>query len=362
MRNRSLVLYLMILSVVAGLFAFVDLGRNEDPPFTIRTMVVPAVWPGATLDETLQQVAERIERKLQETDGVDVLRCDTRPRRHHHLRRPPRQRARRRGAGRLAAGPQRRRRHPAHHAAGCPAAPSSTTGSATSSASSTASPPTGSPIASSATTSTTAALELLPRSPDARRSRSWARRTSRSSSSSRGRGSRRWGSTTADLRRPRGAERGAPGRRRSTPGGEPHRCGSPAPSRPSTTFSRSPSIAGRPGDPARRHRRGAARLRRSAAAAAARSTASRRSGSPFPCARAATSSRWATTSPRRWRGIVADLPIGIEPHLVSDQPEVVRPPSATSSPALYQAIAIILVMSFLSLGGGPGRSWPWPSR
>jgi multidrug efflux pump len=78
LRNRSLVLYLMILSVVAGLFAFVELGRNEDPPFTIRTMVVQAVWPGATLDETLQQVAERIERKLQEMDGVDVLRSYTR--------------------------------------------------------------------------------------------------------------------------------------------------------------------------------------------------------------------------------------------------------------------------------------------
>jgi multidrug efflux pump subunit AcrB len=77
LRNRSLVLFLMILSVVGGIFAFVQLGRNEDPPFTIRTMVVQAVWPGATLDETLLQVAERIERKLQEMEGVDVLRSYT---------------------------------------------------------------------------------------------------------------------------------------------------------------------------------------------------------------------------------------------------------------------------------------------
>lgn len=76
--NRSLIAFLMILSIVGGLFAFVELGRNEDPPFTIRTMVVQAVWPGATLDETLDQVTERLERKLQEMDGVDVLRSYTR--------------------------------------------------------------------------------------------------------------------------------------------------------------------------------------------------------------------------------------------------------------------------------------------
>ncbi len=79
LRNRSIVAYLMLLSVLAGVLAFVKLGRNEDPAFTIRTMVVAAGWPGATLDDTVKQVTERIERQLQEVPGLDVLRSYTRP-------------------------------------------------------------------------------------------------------------------------------------------------------------------------------------------------------------------------------------------------------------------------------------------
>lgn len=76
--NRSVVIYLMLLSVVAGVMAFLNLGRAEDPPFTIKTMVVSAAWPGATLEETVSQVTERIERQLQETIGLDTLRSFTR--------------------------------------------------------------------------------------------------------------------------------------------------------------------------------------------------------------------------------------------------------------------------------------------
>ncbi|MFO1036238.1 MAG: efflux RND transporter permease subunit [Geminicoccaceae bacterium] len=79
LRHRSVVLFLMLLSVLAGVFAFIKLGRNEDPAFTIRTMVVGAAWPGATLDDTLKQVTERLERQLQEIPGLDVLRSYTRP-------------------------------------------------------------------------------------------------------------------------------------------------------------------------------------------------------------------------------------------------------------------------------------------
>jgi multidrug efflux pump subunit AcrB len=78
LRNRPLVAYLMIVAVVAGVAAFLGLGRNEDPAFTIKTMVVQAAWPGATLDETAKQVTERIERKLQELPGLDRLRSFTR--------------------------------------------------------------------------------------------------------------------------------------------------------------------------------------------------------------------------------------------------------------------------------------------
>jgi multidrug efflux pump subunit AcrB len=78
LRNRSLVVYFMIVAVLAGIAAFVGIGRNEDPAFTIKTMVVQAAWPGATLEDTAQQVTERIERKLQELPGVDTLRSLTR--------------------------------------------------------------------------------------------------------------------------------------------------------------------------------------------------------------------------------------------------------------------------------------------
>jgi multidrug efflux pump len=75
--NRSVVIYLMIAIVVAGALTFLRLGRAEDPVFTIRTMVVQAQWPGATLDETLLQVTERLERTLQEVPHLDVLRSYT---------------------------------------------------------------------------------------------------------------------------------------------------------------------------------------------------------------------------------------------------------------------------------------------
>jgi multidrug efflux pump subunit AcrB len=77
--NRSVVVYLMLMSVVAGVAAFFQLGRAEDPPFTFRTMVVSAAWPGATLEETMLQVTERLERTLQEVPNLDTLRSFTRP-------------------------------------------------------------------------------------------------------------------------------------------------------------------------------------------------------------------------------------------------------------------------------------------
>jgi multidrug efflux pump subunit AcrB len=78
-RNRSIVIFLMIGSLVAGSLTFLGLGRAEDPVFTIRTMVVQAQWPGATLDETMNQVTERLERRLQETPHLDNLRSYTSP-------------------------------------------------------------------------------------------------------------------------------------------------------------------------------------------------------------------------------------------------------------------------------------------
>ena len=79
LRHRSIAIYLMILAVAAGIFSYIKLGRNEDPSFVIKTMVVQAAWPGATIDETLNQVTERLERTLQETPKLDFIRSFTRP-------------------------------------------------------------------------------------------------------------------------------------------------------------------------------------------------------------------------------------------------------------------------------------------
>ncbi|MCE6960609.1 efflux RND transporter permease subunit [Cereibacter sphaeroides] len=79
LRSRQLTIYMMLVTVIAGAFAFINLGRDEDPSFTIKTMLVTAVWPGATLEETQTQLTDRLERQLQETTGLDALRSITRP-------------------------------------------------------------------------------------------------------------------------------------------------------------------------------------------------------------------------------------------------------------------------------------------
>jgi multidrug efflux pump len=79
LKHRSFIIFAMIAIVIAGLSSYFRLGRNEDPAFTFRTMIVQAAWPGATLDDTLTQLTERLERKLQETKGLDFLRSYTSP-------------------------------------------------------------------------------------------------------------------------------------------------------------------------------------------------------------------------------------------------------------------------------------------
>ncbi len=78
LKHRSLVVYMMMIAVVGGALSYFRLGRNEDPAFIIKTMVVQAAWPGATVEETMKQVTERLERHLQETPHLDFLRSFTR--------------------------------------------------------------------------------------------------------------------------------------------------------------------------------------------------------------------------------------------------------------------------------------------
>ena len=75
--QRSLVVYFMIVAVAAGVLSYYRLGRGEDPSFIIKTMVVQAAWPGATVEDTLKQVTERLERTLQETPHLDFIRSYT---------------------------------------------------------------------------------------------------------------------------------------------------------------------------------------------------------------------------------------------------------------------------------------------
>lgn len=77
LRHRSFVAYLMIAAAIAGYFAYMGLGREEDPPFTIKTMVVKTLWPGATTTETMLQVTDRIEKKLEEVASLDFVRSYT---------------------------------------------------------------------------------------------------------------------------------------------------------------------------------------------------------------------------------------------------------------------------------------------
>jgi len=76
-RHRSLVTYFMIVIAAAGIGSYFQLGRSEDPDFTVKTMVVQAAWPGATVGDTLQQITDRLERKLQETPDLDYLKSFT---------------------------------------------------------------------------------------------------------------------------------------------------------------------------------------------------------------------------------------------------------------------------------------------
>jgi multidrug efflux pump subunit AcrB len=77
LKQRSLTIFLMIVAVAAGIVSYFRLGRSEDPSFVIKTMVVQAAWPGATTEETLKQVTERLERTLEETPRLDFLRSFT---------------------------------------------------------------------------------------------------------------------------------------------------------------------------------------------------------------------------------------------------------------------------------------------
>lgn len=78
-RERSITLFLIILITVAGILSFFELGRAEDPPFTVKQMTIISAWPGATAQEMQDQVAEPLEKRMQELKWYDRSETYTRP-------------------------------------------------------------------------------------------------------------------------------------------------------------------------------------------------------------------------------------------------------------------------------------------
>ena len=77
--HQTLVLFLILLLGGAGVAAYVNLGRDEDPSFTVKTAIVYAAWPGATAQEMQFQVSDRIEKKLQELPYFDTVKTFSKP-------------------------------------------------------------------------------------------------------------------------------------------------------------------------------------------------------------------------------------------------------------------------------------------
>ncbi|MGK9065158.1 efflux RND transporter permease subunit [Stutzerimonas chloritidismutans] len=77
--NRQIVVYLMLLLAAVGALSYSKLGQSEDPPFTFKAMVIQTQWPGATAEEVSRQVTERIEKKLMETGKYERVVSFSRP-------------------------------------------------------------------------------------------------------------------------------------------------------------------------------------------------------------------------------------------------------------------------------------------
>ena len=77
--NRQIVVYLMLLLAVVGALSYSKLGQSEDPPFTFKAMVIQTRWPGATAEEVSKQVTERIEKTLMETGEYERIVSFSRP-------------------------------------------------------------------------------------------------------------------------------------------------------------------------------------------------------------------------------------------------------------------------------------------
>lgn len=76
-RHKQIVYFFIIAIITGGLWSYFHLGRSEDPDFTIRQAVVTAAWPGASVQQITQQVTDPLEKKLQDTKGLDYIKSFT---------------------------------------------------------------------------------------------------------------------------------------------------------------------------------------------------------------------------------------------------------------------------------------------
>ena len=79
LKNKVLVWYFIVIVAIAGVFSYMKLGRMEDPAYTVRQMVVTVAWPGATAQQMQDQVTDKIEKKLQDTPNLDYIKSYSSP-------------------------------------------------------------------------------------------------------------------------------------------------------------------------------------------------------------------------------------------------------------------------------------------
>ena len=79
LNHKQLVYFFVILTFIAGIYSYRQLGRMEDPDFVIRQMIVSVAWPGASARQVEEQVTDKIEKKLQDTPGIDYLKSYSQP-------------------------------------------------------------------------------------------------------------------------------------------------------------------------------------------------------------------------------------------------------------------------------------------
>ena len=74
LKHQQFILFSIIILLVGGIYSYTHLGQEEDPGFTVRSMVVQAYWPGATIDQMQEQVTDKLEKKLQSVGEIDFVK------------------------------------------------------------------------------------------------------------------------------------------------------------------------------------------------------------------------------------------------------------------------------------------------